>query len=488
MRWRQRAPASSLPRLVLGTAIDGPRERPQPLVLQGSDLALHKHVIGITGSGKSKGLVGTAVQLLKQGIGVGIVDPHGDLCDDVLGLLLDAGFFADERAYQRLWYVPFNDAARSIAFNVLNQPYEPHTVARHLLVAWKRTWPALAGGSAPNLEQILLSSCIVLIQNHLPLTQLERLLSDTPFRDRLLAQTSDPEVVAFFRARYAAWGRRANLLTESTSRRAFLMQFSLALRNSLGQSENRLDFRHIMDEGIGVLFDLGGLDEDTQRFLGCLLTVGFEVAALSRVDLPAEQRRPYQLIIDEFSQFAETSETAFERVLALTRKYGLTLTLAHQTWSQASRQLAGALQNALLICHRLGPDDAAWAAARLCLYDPDRVKHHTPRGYPVFMSAAEQRFELQQELQMLPTAEAFVRLGDNVQRLRMLQIPSPRASREDLRRVKERYARLLLTGHTSAVTTEVSAHQRFPQDPALRPPPPRRGPRRRVPLGEGDAT
>src|SRR5581483_9543568 len=114
-----------------------------------------------------------------------------------------------------------------------------------------------------------------------------------------------------------------------------------------GQTENALDFRALMDSGTSVIFNLGGLDEDTQRLLGCLLTVGFEVAALSRSDTPEESRRQYHLIIDEFSQFSAQSEESLARVLSLARNYGLYLTLAHQTWSQLSSRLHGALQNAI---------------------------------------------------------------------------------------------------------------------------------------------
>ena len=134
-------------------------------------------------------------------------------------------------------------------------------------------------------------------------------------------------------------------MIESTLRRVFLLTFSPTLRYALGQERNALDFRAHMDQGISVVYNLGGLDEDTQRFLGCLLTVGYEVAALSRADLPEEARSPYHLIMDEFSMFSAQSEEALARVLSLARKYGLFLTLAHQTWSQLSSRLQGALQN-----------------------------------------------------------------------------------------------------------------------------------------------
>lgn len=93
-------------------------------------------------------------------------------------------------------------------------------------------------------------------------------------------------------------------MIESTLRRVFLLTFSPSLRFPLGHSENALNLRDIMDRGTSIVFNLGGLDEDSQRLLGSLLTVGFEVAALSRADIPSDRRRRYHLMIDEFSQFS----------------------------------------------------------------------------------------------------------------------------------------------------------------------------------------
>src|SRR4051812_24855523 len=173
------------------------------------------------------------------------------------------------------------------------------------------------------------------------------------FRDMSLRSVTDQQVVRFFHDRYDGWGRDGALMRESTLNRVALLTFSPTLRYSLGQTENRLDFRRHLDEGISVIYNLGGLDEATQTFLGCLITVGYEVAAFSRADTPEGARCPWHLTLDEFSQFSATTEAALARVLSLARKYGLYLTLAHQTWSQVSERLSGAFQNTLGIAFRL---------------------------------------------------------------------------------------------------------------------------------------
>src|SRR5438270_3469615 len=93
-----------LPTIVLGNDVSTTK----PFTLAGGPLKQHKIITGITGQGKSKFLASMAIQLMREKIPVAIVDPHSDLCDDVLTTLAQTGFFADERAYDRLWYVKFS--------------------------------------------------------------------------------------------------------------------------------------------------------------------------------------------------------------------------------------------------------------------------------------------------------------------------------------------------------------------------------------------
>src|SRR5258708_6719791 len=117
-----------------------------------------------------------------------------------------------------------------------------------------------------------------------------------------------------------------------------------------------------MDNKTSLLIDLGNLDPQTQRFLGCLITIGIESGALSRAD--SQNRSPYHFFIDEFSQFCAQSATSLERILTLTRKFGLSLGMACQTLSQ-TKEIKDALQNCLHITFKLGFDDAATIAPRL---------------------------------------------------------------------------------------------------------------------------
>lgn len=457
MRWW---PPPRRPRVLLGN-VGHPWLR-RPYSLDARQIASHKHVMGLTGQGKSKFLASLFVQLHSQGIACALIDPHADLALDVLGLLHDAGAIRTLEPSERLCYVDFSQQSYYLPFNVLAQPYPPHTIARNIVEVCKRVWPALADGAAPTFENILLHAVVVLVENHLPLTTLPQLLTDQRYRDGLLRQVTDPQVLRFFHDRYDQWGREGPLMRESTLNRVALLTFSPTLRYSLGQLENALDFRQLMDDGVSVIFNLGGLDEETQRFLGCLLTVGFEVAALSRADLPEERRRQYHLILDEFAMFSAPSEEALARVLSLARKYGLYLTLAHQTWSQISQRLQGALQNTVSIAFKLGRSDAEWAAPRFGRFDERAIRHEVAdpqaveRTHPVYWGLAETFERWATALEDLKPREAYVKVGQRATKIRTRTVARPRVRREHLQTLIQNSAQRLMRP-AAEVMTQVDA-------------------------------
>ncbi|HLZ28550.1 MAG TPA: TraM recognition domain-containing protein [Chloroflexota bacterium] len=270
------------------------------------------------------------------------------------------------------------------------------------------------------------------------------LLTERDYRERLLARTSDPQIVAFFHTRFDRWGREQPSMLESTLRRVFLLTFDPRLRYCLGQPENRLPFPTLMDAGTSVLFNLGGLEVATQQFLGCLLTVGFETAALARADRPLAARRPYHLFIDEFAPLAATSEAGFAKVLSQCRKYGLVLTLAHQTWSQVSQHLAGALQNTVEIAFRLGHDDAGWAAPRFGSFALGEAKQVGAEGREYPLSVQETFQTWSDALERLRVGEAYVAIGKETTRFRARMLRPAAGVADRVQQLCQDYSQRLL--------------------------------------------
>jgi type IV secretory pathway TraG/TraD family ATPase VirD4 len=151
-------------------------------------------------------------------------------------------------------------------------------------------------------------------------------------------------------------------------RRAALLTDLPILRYSFSQPENSLQFRRILDQGHSIIINLSLRELEASRLFGCLLTVGYEQAALSRAD--EAQRRSHHLIVDEFHSFATHSAQAFASMLSQTRKYGLFLGLAHQFWGQANQHLQEALQNTRIeVVFNLGRTDAEYTAKELSRID-----------------------------------------------------------------------------------------------------------------------
>lgn len=386
----------------------------------------------------------------------------------MLRILLSVGFYNHPRSYTKLLYIDFHRGEEYLPFNVLNQPYASHTVARHMVEVCRRVWPSLADGAAPQFENTLLPAIVTLVENNEPLTSLHRLLTDKPYRDTLLAQVSDPHITGFFHERFDKWGREAPMMIESTLRRAFLLTFHPELRFTLGQKTNSLNFRALMDSRTCLLFNLGGLDEETQKVLGCLISVGFEEAALSREDIPERQRHQYHLLMDEFSMFSAQSEESLARVLSLARKYGLYLTLAHQTWSQLSSRMQGALQNAIEICFKLGRHDAQHTAPRFMSFDPYLLKHEVSdpwqidRTHPMFFNIQEQMESWIRALEELQPRHAWVAVGKKSVQIRTLSVDTSKARDEDVAQVEAEYARRLLTPRAQIVLEEPTTEESTP--------------------------
>ncbi|MGD9890085.1 MAG: hypothetical protein AB7R89_03515 [Dehalococcoidia bacterium] len=391
-----------------------------------------------------------------------------------MAYLVAGGAYNTHTAFERVLYLDFPAAERAgrfLPFNVLKGQGTPHTVATNVKEAFQRAWPQLAGGQAPMFEVLVQDGVKVLISNDLPVTALYRLLTDKHFRDGLLARESDPDIVAFFQDQYDRLSERDRADQAGAAlRRAHLLTFSPVLKYSLGQADNTLAFRDLLDANRSLIVNLSLGDADSRRLLGCLLSVGLEQAALSRADTPPETRGgPHMLMLDEFSEFSAQSEDALSRMLSLTRKYGLYAVMAHQSWSQASDRLKGGLQNVgIEVAFRLGRADAEYSATVLGRVDPLRVKHQVvderaaERGHPVFYTLPEQWERWVQAIQDLRPREAFVRLPDGVvQQFTTIAVPDPPVDAERLAAVEAQYLETCFRPQVE-IEAELAAYRRPP--------------------------
>lgn len=312
--------------------------------VMGGDVALdieerrrHLYIIGQTGTGKSTLLLNLIRQDLIAGQGLALLDPHGDLAEAVLAHI-------PRRRTNDLVYLNPADSERPIGFNPLSRVPDAlkPIVADGIVSAFRHVWPDSWG---PRLDYILANAIRALLDvPGATLLMLPRLLVDDLFRSQLIERhVSDPVVRAYWTNEYAAYSE--SFRTEAISpiqNKIGKVLMEPRLRNMMAQPKSTITLRRLMDEGAIVICNLskGRLGESIAHLLGALLTTAFSQAALSRADVGPDRRPVFHLYADEFQSFATES---FALILSEARKYGLTLTIAHQYLDQLPETLRAAV-------------------------------------------------------------------------------------------------------------------------------------------------
>ena len=312
----------------------------------------HCYIIGASGTGKSTLLINMALQDIEAGRGVGILDPHGDLVDEVLARIPSA------RQDDVLLLDP-SDPDFVVSFNVLaaHSDLERQLLSSDLVAVFRR----LSTSWGDQMTSVLANAVLAFLESEEggTLSDLRRFLVDKVFRARFLKTVKDPEVVYFWTKEFPLLSGRpqAPLLTRLD---AFLRP--RLIRHMVAQKKNSVDLRAMLD-GQGIFLarlSQGAIGEENAHLLGALLVAKLQQVAQSRQELSHERRAPFFLYLDEFQHFITPSMAA---ILSGARKYGLSLTLAHQDLSQLGRRESGVLGAAISnpatrICFRVGDLDA----------------------------------------------------------------------------------------------------------------------------------
>ena len=317
------------------------------------DARHHTYIIGKTGSGKTTLLRNMILQHLYLGHGLAIFDPHGDLADDLLD------HFPPSRADDLVYFNP-GDLEFPIGLNLLANvpPDERHLVASGIVAAFKSIWRDSWG---PRMEYILHNALLALLDcQNTSLLGVNRMLTDAEYRAWVVRQVNDPFVREFWTDEFASYDAR--FMREAIAPiQNKIGQFMMnpPIRNILGQVKSKIDFRFMMDTGRVFIANLskGKLGADKANLLGSLLTTQFQLAAMSRANVPEAERRDFHLFIDEFHNFTTDS---FAAILAEARKYRLCLTLSHQYLDQLSPEVRQAVfgNTGTMIAFRIGHTDA----------------------------------------------------------------------------------------------------------------------------------
>jgi len=313
----------------------------------------HLYVVGKSGTGKTTLLRNLILQDIVAGHGVGVVDPHGDLVSDVLDHI-------PRNRIEDVAYFNPADLEFPIGLNLLGQtpPDNRHLVASGIVGVFKSIWPDFWG---PRTEYILYATVAALLDcENVSLLGVPRMFSDARFREWVVRQIKDPIVRSFWVNEFAQFNRQTQReMVAPIQNKVGQLLMSPHLRNILGQVRSRMDARFMMDKGRVFIADVskGRLGADKANLLGALLVKQFELAAMSRSDVPESKRRDFHLYVDEFQSFATDS---FVSILSEARKYRLCLTLSHQYTGQVRPEIRDAVFGNVgsLVAFRVGQHDA----------------------------------------------------------------------------------------------------------------------------------
>ncbi|NNN19366.1 MAG: type IV secretion system DNA-binding domain-containing protein [Acidimicrobiaceae bacterium] len=319
--------------------------------------AQHLFIIGQTGTGKSTLIRNLIIQDIEKGHGVGLIDPHGDLAEDILDCI-------PPQRTDHVAYLNPADHEFPVGFNVLRPGtnHAPHLIASAIVGALKSIWRDSWG---PRMEYILYTSIAALLEcENVTILGVQRMLIDPIYRTWVIRQVRDPMVRAFWTGEFAGYDRR--FLTEviaPVQNKIGQLVMAPPIRHILGQVRSSIDIRFLMDRSRILIANLakGKVGEDKANLLGSLLVTQFQLAALSRADIPPAQRNPFHLYVDEYHNFATDS---FASILSEARKYGLSLTLAAQYTSQTRPEITNAVFGNVgtIMSFRVGEADATLLA------------------------------------------------------------------------------------------------------------------------------
>ncbi len=323
----------------------------KPFSLSKLDLRRHTAIVGKTGSGKSTFLFHLITGLIRKGIGVGLLDPHGDLINEVLGTIPKD---------QEVVLLDPTDTEYPIAFNVLKSSLDTNQTISSVVDTFHTLFAESWG---PRTEYILTHAVSALIDfTEASMLAIPRILLDAEYRKKCVSKISDPMLREFWLSEYRAMPARLRIesIAPILNKINRFLMFPM-MRNILGQSENLVNLRECMDSSKILLLNLpkGIMGEENSRLFGNFFLSQMKMAAFSRAKLAPQARKRFVLVIDELQHFIGNNGTLVETLLAEGRKYRISLVLSCQHLSQLGGFTDALFGNVnTLVTYAVGHEDA----------------------------------------------------------------------------------------------------------------------------------
>jgi Helicase HerA, central domain len=302
-----------------------------------ADRSRHAYIIGATGTGKSTLLFNMLRQDIENGEGVCLIDPHGDLHAQILNVV-------PRRRKDDVVIIDPCDFKHAVGINFLEcsdsyKPIQMNFIVNEMIKIFDRLYDLRTTGG-PMFEQYMRNALLLVMDSDYPgatLMDIPAIFEDKDYRKFLLDRCYSRIVKSFWTKQAERAGGEAALENMSPYICSKLNQFTTnaLLRPIIGQSKSTINFREAMDKGKIILVNLskGLLGELDAQLLGMLIIGKIFSAAMGRVTMRPEKRKPLFLTIDEFQNFTTDSVA---HLLSEARKFGIYLTLANQNLAQLS--------------------------------------------------------------------------------------------------------------------------------------------------------
>lgn len=340
------------------------------------DRRRHMYIIGKTGSGKSEFIKNLVAQDIKDGKGVAVIDPHGDLADGVLELI------PKERVDDVVYFNP-SDMDRPMGLNMLEVPISEEeletmseeekrkvlssmrdfAVQEMINIFYMLFPPEMIG---PMFEHNMRNYMLTLMadpKNPGTIVEIPRMIADEAFQKEWVSKVTDPVVKSFWEDEMAKTSdyHKSEMMGYLVSKVGRFVENEM-MRNIIGQTRSAFDFRKIMDEKKILLVNLskGKTGEVNASLLGLILVAKMQMAAFRRADMEESKRNDFYLYIDEFQNFITPT---IATILSEARKYRLNLIMAHQYMGQLVKDGKSEIRDAVLgnvgsmFVARVGPED-----------------------------------------------------------------------------------------------------------------------------------
>ncbi len=317
------------------------------------DRRRHLYIVGKSGVGKSKLLELLIRQDIAYKYGMCLIDPHGDVIETVLD-------FVPKERIEDVVIIDPGDVEYPVSFNPLANvdPNLKHQLTQGLIEVMEKQFGA---NWTPRLEHVFRFTTLALLDYpHATMRGMISMLTDRNYRQKVVEYIEDDMVKRFWAIEFADWSEKfdTDAIIPLVNKLGQFLSDPM-LRNIFGQKENKVDLEKLMQEKKIIFINLakGRIGEENSSFFGSMFITKIKQAGMARAVLSESERHDFYLYVDEFHNLV--TET-FENIMSEARKYGLSLTIAHQYMGQL---LPGVQQSVLgntgsIIVFRVGGEDA----------------------------------------------------------------------------------------------------------------------------------